>query len=173
MLTYTRLSGEVLDLSHLTDEERAHFERADAAYRVGMAWAAFGNEFVYGPANPLLRTTPEHMVTSEVYVHPLFQALHDLDDRLAISQHAMLPDDGDRVDSDPLADEWIPVAEAEARKGVTHNALHHAIRQGRVIAQPAKPGGSWLLVSVRSLEHWQPSPARQAAGRAGRKRASA
>lgn len=152
MLTYTKLSGDVLDLSHLTDEERAYFDRCYAAYRDGLAWVDFGNRLLYGPENPLLRTT-NGMVTQEVYGQ----------------QRMMAPALGDDLARDPLADEWIPVKDAGARKGVSHNALHYAIRQGNVGATAAKAGGSALLVSARSLERWQPSPARQQAARARRK----
>ena len=171
MRTYTTLSGEVLDLSHLPEEEGAYFYHCYAAYRQGMAWVEFSNNLVYGPANPLLQATGG-VVTKAVWEHVLFRALHDLDDRLAIRQRFMAVAPGDNLDADPVADEWIRVREAETRKGVTHNALHYAIRQGQVIAHPARPGGSWLLVSVRSLERWQPSRVRQQAGRTRRRRSS-
>lgn len=40
-----------------------------------------------------------------------------------------------------------------------------AIEQGEVLARPLQPGGTRRVVSLRSLERWQPMPARQKAGR--------
>ena len=75
MLTYTKLSGEVLDLSGLSAGEAAYFDHVYQMYRTGMPWAEFGNNYVYGSEN-LLLTPTGGIVNREVYVHPLFQAPH-------------------------------------------------------------------------------------------------
>ena len=161
MRTYTTIHDTVLDLSELTDEERAYFERCAAAYRAGMRWGAFSN-LVTGPDNPLLRPTGGR-VTRAVWEHPLFQAVSDLEDRLGIQQGELEPEGS--FEQDPLGDEWLSVARAAEQKGVTVQGLHKAIARGDVIAHPAKAGGTRLAVSARSLRRWAPSPRRQRAGR--------
>ncbi len=159
--TYTKLSGEVLDLAGLTDEEREHLAAAYAAYRDGTPWAEFGARYVYGAANPLVKAAGG-AVTREVWTHPLFRAVRDLFDRLGIQQGMVGTVEGYELDRDPLADEWIPATEAATRKGVARSGLHHAIKRGDLVARSVD---SRYLVSVRSLESWRPSQARQAAKR--------
>ncbi|MCX6020338.1 MAG: hypothetical protein NTZ05_01145, partial [Chloroflexi bacterium] len=120
---------------------------------------------------PHLRATGG-MVTAEIYSTPFFRSLRDLAHRLAIAQHAERPSSGDDAERDPVADEWLPAAEAAEMKGVALSGLHAAIQRGDVLARPTRPGGKWLLVSRRSLDRWTPNPARQSAGRA-RKQAAA
>ena len=169
MLTYTTLDGRVLDLGGLTAEERLHFDRAYAAYAAAMPVADFNRGFVFGQESPLLRATGG-WVTRAVWDHPLFQAVYDLGDRLGIRQGELAPE-GD-LERDPLDDYWLPAPDAARRKGVTLPGLHAAIRRGAVLARPATAGGARLVVSARSLERWNPNPARQRAGRAaaGRRR---
>jgi len=161
--TYTTLDGEVLDLGGLTPAEEAFLDVALAKYRDRVPYAQFA-AFVYSTANPLLETTGGR-VTPEVYRHPLFRALRDLEDRLGILQGEIGAAPGDLPDVDPVADEWIPVSIAARVKGVTVAGLHAAIRRGDVIARPAKEAGRRLLVSRRSLEGYTPSAHRQQAGR--------
>jgi hypothetical protein len=166
-LTYTTLDGEVLDLSSLTTEERAHFERCYAGYRSGnVGWGAFTN-LVSGPENPLLRPS-DGRVTRAVWRSPLFTALRDLEDRVGLRTGELAPDREDEalLARDPVADSWLPAPQAAGRKGVTLSGLHQAIRRGEVIAGPATPGGSRLVVSENSLERWTPVAIRQTAGRA-------
>lgn len=67
-----------------------------------------------------------------------------------------------------VADEWIGVMEAAARKSVTRRALYRAVQRGEVIAAPIRPDGQRrpLRVSARSLDRWTPNPVRKAAGHA-------
>ncbi|MCX6024040.1 MAG: hypothetical protein NTZ05_20375 [Chloroflexi bacterium] len=161
--TYTRTDGRVLDLSELTPEERAFLDRSFAAYQDGAGWDDF-SRLVGGMENPLVRAAGG-WVTRAMSDHPLWLALRDLEDRVGIRRGNLRADPGADLDSNPFADEWLPVSEAEERKGVSHNALHAAIKRGDVVARPAKEGGSWLVVSRRSLDHWLPNAARQAARR--------
>jgi hypothetical protein len=98
--TYTMLDGRALDLSGLTEEERAYLARCYAAYRAGMAWEQFGYLAV-GPEHPLLRETGG-VVTPGVWAHPLYQAVRDLEDRLGIQQGELDPDPGSDVAREPL-----------------------------------------------------------------------
>lgn len=160
MLTYTMLNGETLDLSGLSERDLGFFEQYVSAYRAGTEEDTFG-ALIAGPANPLAQAGGG--ITRVAAATPLFQALRDMQDRLGIAQGRVSPEPGDLVDLDPLEDTLLTVAEAAQRTGVSVSGLHQAIRRKEIIAHPAKPGGSWLRVSARSLERWHPNPVRQAA----------
>jgi len=160
-MTYTTLKGKVLDLSSLSDEEKAHFERCAAAYRAGVSWAAFMN-LVRTVENPLLKETGG-IITEAVWNHPLFQAIRDMEDRLGIQQGHLRASETSDVSIDPFNDAWVPVAEAAKMKGVTVQGLHGAIRRGDVIARPIKPGQNRLEVSLASLKQWDVNKVRQRA----------
>jgi hypothetical protein len=164
MLTYTTLDGRVLDLSNLSEPERAYFDHCYTAYHAGMRW----DEFVPlagGAANPLVRATGGR-ITEAVWTHPLYRAVRDLEARLGVRQGEIAPSPGDDVERDPIEDEWLSVAEAAARKGVTVQGLHEAIKRGAVLATAARPGTTRRVVSRNSVERWSPVVVRQAAGRA-------
>jgi hypothetical protein len=108
-MLYTTLDDERLDLTKLSSEERAYFERCYRAFRDGMSWDEFGN-LVTGGENPLIRATGG-WVTRDVWDHPLFRAISDLEDRLGILQEEIDPEPGDEVDRDPVAGEWLSIAE--------------------------------------------------------------
>lgn len=162
MQTYTTLDGRVLDLTDLSDEERAFFDRCLADYQAGVTWERLAH-LVEGPDNPLVRVAGR--VTQAVWDHPLYQAVRDLEDRAGIRDGYLTPGSDDDPTLDPLEDEWIPAMKAAASKGVTLPGLHKAIDRGDVIARPAKPGGARLMVSARSVRCWHPNPVRQAARR--------
>lgn len=163
MDTYLTLDGDVLDLTRLTPDERAYLERAVAAYRGGMGWEAFRHLSL--GENPVIAGLGGGWITRAVHAHPLYRALRDMEDRIAVREGEIAPAPGDAPDRDPFADAWVSVQEAAARKGVTVQGVHKAIERGAVLARPAKPGGSWLVVSANSLARWTPNPVRQAAAR--------
>jgi hypothetical protein len=170
LLTYTTLDGEVLDLSELTTEERAYFDRTYTTFRAGrLRWGPFAN-LVTGTENPLTRATGGR-VTDTVWTHPLFRAVRDLEDRVGYRTGELVFEceaDGDPalLEQDPIADTWLPSAQAAREKGVSLAGLHLAIKRGDLIARPAKPGGARLVVSRNSLDRWMPNEKYQAAGRA-------
>ena len=104
--TYTTLDGQVLDLTGLTAEERQHLVRCYLAYRAGMDWGQFSH-LVVGPENPMMHHTAG-MVTPEMWRHPLYQAVRDLEDRLGIKQGEVDPDPGDDIQRDPLTGALAP-----------------------------------------------------------------
>jgi hypothetical protein len=161
MLTYTTLDGEVLDLTSLTEGERAFFERILALYRADAPYDTVFN-LVSGEENPILE--PGCRITAAVHAHPLWKAVRDLEDRLGIKQGEIGAMEGDDPDRDPVADEWLSTTEAAA-KGVTVVGLHKAIVRGDVVAGPAKPGSVRRVVSRNSLDRWTPNAVRQAARR--------
>jgi hypothetical protein len=170
LLTYTILGGQVLDLSELTGEERAYFDRMYTLYRTGrLRWGPFA-DLVTGTDNPLTRATGGR-VTDQVWNHPLFRAVRDLEDRVGYRTGELVFEqeaDGDPalLQEDPIGDVWMPSAQAAREKGVSLAGLHLAIKRGDVVARPAKPGGARLVVSKNSLDRWMPSEKYQAAGRA-------
>lgn len=159
MLTYTTLDGDVLNLEALSEREKEHFDRACAAFKKGMPWDEFMNQLVDGAANPLVE--PGRRVTRRTLDSPLYRALLDLGNRLGIRQGKFRPAEGDVVDSDPLADEEIPVARAAELAGVSLKAVYLAIERGGLIAARDRPA----RVSGRSLQHWTVNETRQKAGK--------
>jgi hypothetical protein len=106
---YRKINGDSVDLSGLTPEERAFFDRCYAAYRANdMPFDDFGN-LVSGMENPLLRPTGG-FVTQEVWDHPLWQAVRDLEDRVGLIQDELAPEPDLPWDRDPITDEPISVA---------------------------------------------------------------
>ncbi len=160
MFTYTTLDNDVLDLSALTAAERAHFDRCYVAHRQGRPWAAFANELVYGPQNPLLAGGAT--VSRAVYSHPLFRALQDLEFRLRIRQGDLAPAEGDDIDADPITDAEVAISEAAKEKGVSTTAVYLAIERGDLLGTKDRPA----RVSRRSLDRWTPNVVRQRAGQA-------
>ncbi len=108
MQTYATLEGRVLDLTGLTNDERTFLERCYAAYQDCPPWEEFV-ALARGPQNPLIRGAGGR-ITQAVWDHPLFQALHDLEDRLGIRQGELAPDPGDDPTRDPLAGQSIAAA---------------------------------------------------------------
>ena len=170
MQTYLTLDGHVLDLSGLDEEQRQFLDRCITAYRANVPLLDV-NQLVEGLENPLLRPTGG-WVTREVWNHPLFQAVSDIEGRLSIRQGAPRDPD-DTSELDPLADEWLPLDAAARAKGVSPALLRRAVTAGRVIAHLA-PSGSSLCVSANSLARWTPKATRPspAGKRAAAQRAS-
>ena len=100
MLTYTTLSGQVLDLGHLRGDQLAFFEQCLSAYRGDTPWEAFF-ALVTGAANPLVRSTGG-VITRDVAEHPVYRAARDLEARLGIKQGKIAPSPGDDVTQDPI-----------------------------------------------------------------------
>lgn len=175
MDTYTTMDGRIFDLSALTAEERDFLQQAVTLYREGVpAGRLF--DLRAKKDSPLLAPTAG-WVTRAVFEHPVYQALFDLEGRLAVQQGTAL-EPGESVDHDPLDDVALPVAAAAAEKGVTLDGLYRAVRRGEVLGRRVGPGAGQIMVSRNSLARWQPDRARQAAGRrraavaAGRRAAS-
>lgn len=163
--SYRTLDGEVLDLTHLTDDEQQFFDRCYRAYRAArVGWEAF-SALVAGRENPVVRAAGG-LVTRAVMAHPLYVAVHDLENRVGLRTGDLAAEPEVDLARDPLADDWLSPSAAAAIKGVTRAAVHLASQRGDVVARPAKPGGRWTLISANSLARWTPVAVRQAAGRA-------
>ena len=119
--------------------------------------------------SPVLRTTGG-LMTEGVWQHPLTRALRDLDARLGVLQGVYAHDQWTDDPPDPAADQWIGVKESATRKGVSQVAISHALDRGDLIGRPRRPGGKQRVVSLASLERWQPNEVRRRAGIANRQR---
>lgn len=161
--TYRTLDGRILDCRELSEEHQVFLDRILSLYR---SRAPYGqvDQLIHGTQNPLLLPTGG-IITREIYSHPLYTAVRDLVDRLGILQGEIGAAPGDDLGTDPATDEWLPVSEAATLKGVTAPGIHEAIKRGDLLAKPAKEGSRYLVVSRFSLEAYQPSAARQRAGR--------
>lgn len=113
MYTYTTLDGQRIELTDLTAEEEAYWQKCIAAYRQGMPHTQF-TELSQGCRSPLVRATGG-WVTRAVMDQPLFRATRDLEDRIGIAQGYMAPDPGDDLDRDPFTGERLPAADAAQR----------------------------------------------------------
>ena len=106
MTTYTTLHGQVLDLGSLTEEQHAFLARCYRAYRDGVDWVTFSN-LVASTENPLIRDAGG-WITPEVWHHPLFRAVRDLEGRLGIQQDYIAQEPDDDSLRDPLTREPTP-----------------------------------------------------------------
>ena len=158
---YVTLDGEVIDLSRLTAEEAAFFGRCYDVWKANETngYAAL-QALIFGSANPVLE--PGCRVTRSVAGNPLFQAVQDLEARVGVMQGNLLPDrDDERPADDPLAEEFVSVAEAARLKGITVPAVHAAINRGDLVAIANRP----IKVSVTSLRGWEVDLGRQRSAR--------
>ncbi len=164
--TYTTVDRRTISLAGLAEGEAAFFRRCYEAYQAGRTSEDFTRfvNLVSGGENPLVAAAGGR-ITRSVWNHPLFQAVRDLEDRLGVRVGRLEATPGEDFERDPLEDAWLPSTQAAAIKGVTLKGLHKAIHRGDVVARPARPGGVRLVVSERSLSHWQPNRVRQAARR--------
>lgn len=101
MRSYVALDGQMIDLTSLSEAEQAFFRYCIAAYRADVDWLAMG-ALADGKDNPLVRAT-EGEITRDVWEHPLYRAIRDLEFRLAVKQGEMAPGPNDDVSRDPFA----------------------------------------------------------------------
>lgn len=157
--TYETLEGELLDLTELPPQEAAFVNEMLDKLRARMPYREF-SALVYGPRNPVL--AHGHRVTREVAANPVYRAVRDMEDRLAIIHGELRPGPNDLpADTDPVTDSWVPFAKAAEEKGITVSALRLAVERGDVIGTTSRP----RLVSARSLARWSVDRVRQGAGK--------
>ncbi len=161
MSIYVTLDGEVLDLSRLTVSEAEFFDLCYGTWRENNTGRyARLQSLIFGDDNPILKAG--RRVTRETFEHPLFQAVTDLEARAGVLEGKLLPDrEDERPGDDPLAEEFVSIAEAARIKGITVPAVHAAIRRGDLVALANRP----LKVSVTSLGHWEVDAGRQRSAR--------
>ncbi len=167
LTTYVTYDGKVLDLSGLTAEQKLHLEHAHRLAMEAIAsedgqnvvsWMDF-NDLVNSEKNPLLRET-QGFVTRELWEHPLYQALYDLDVRVGMKQGMIAKPRNKRWLQDPAKDQFVPVSEVAERKRVQVKAVHKAIDRGDLVAIHGEFEGdragpkAGLLVSWNSAKAW-------------------
>lgn len=162
MMTYATLNETVINLSELTDQERAWLGKILEAYADNISYPDFIN-LVYEPGTPLL---PGRFVTEEIMATPLYRAARDLQARLGIRQGWVAPNADSRPDVPPLeTDEEVSVTAVMETKGISRAAVIKAVRRGDLIGE--KRGRDWWI-SKRSLDHYQPMAVRIESGRRAR-----
>lgn len=159
MLTYLTATGEVLDLSDLSGDERAYFDESLKAYQEDESFETFAQR-TYSSDNPALR--PNGRVTNETFGHPLFRAVLDMECRLGVRAGVLLLASGSDVETDPMGDAMLSIAKAAELSRVTRETIYNAIGRGELVATKVRP----VRVSANSVRRWKPLAARQAAGRA-------
>jgi hypothetical protein len=115
-LVYTKLDGRRLSLNLTLEEERAFFGRCYQAYLKGHSTEDFTRlaNLVTGDHNPLLKPT-DGRITPVVWMHPLFQAVRDLEDRLGIRTGDLKAAPGDGNAQDPTGDDQTILIEDAPR----------------------------------------------------------
>ena len=108
MQSYVTLDGRAIDLTLLSDVEQAFFARCVAAYRADVDWLAMG-ALADGKENPLVQAT-NGWITRAVWEHPLYQAIRDLEFRLAIRQGEMAAGPNDDTSRDPFGNAVEPAS---------------------------------------------------------------
>jgi hypothetical protein len=98
--SYRTRNGNVLDLSELSEAERAFFDACYRAYRQGWNGITVGR-MVEGSENPLLWPTGG-VITRAVWETPLFQAVSDLEARAGVNGGNLKPEPGIDPAPDPL-----------------------------------------------------------------------
>ncbi len=176
MRTYATIDGRVLDLSATPSQHWDYLERLYRRLRgtlvdgaqppKGLGWKQVGKA-VYSTKNPLLAAT-DGRVNRDVCADPVLQDLADHDDRVGVAEGGLRPSRANYPRDPMISAEPISVAESARRKGVSVKAVHKAIQRGDVIAEPSAGPGSSLRVSLLSLDAWEVSSMRQAAGKKAR-----
>lgn len=110
---YVTLDGAVLDLSGLSDGERAYLDRCVTAYRERIGWEQF-RYLTLTAENPLIQQA-DGQVTPTVWAHPLYRAVRDLETRLGIEQRFVGPDPGDEPGREPFTETGVTSVEAARR----------------------------------------------------------
>lgn len=149
---HVTLDGNVIDLHNLTDDEFAFYNQCLTAYKSNIPRAEF-LKLMQDPGNPLMKGN--HFITKKIAQTDLYQAVQDLEDRLAIAQGKRAPNPGDLVDEEPAQkDEFVTANTAAQKAGVSATAIIKAIREGRLAGHRETERGYWK-VSMRSLANYR------------------
>lgn len=146
---YITLTGEKIDLSGLTDEEKVFLGTIVKAYEAGEAYPNFVNR-VHTPGSPAL--CGGEWVNEKVVFSPLYQICQDLANRLGITQgflargpNSSMEGTGFVKQSEP---EYLSAQQAAELIGLTAEAVRKAIREKRLSARRV---GKTYLVRRRAI----------------------
>lgn len=147
---YVTLTGEKIDLSDLTPEEKAFLGSAVKAYGEGEAYPNFVNR-INAAGSPALGGG--HWVTEKIARSPLYRVSQDLSDRLGIAQGFLAvgknssPEHPTFVDAGGELD-FVSCEDAAKRIGVSAEAIRKAIRENRI---PARQVGRTYLLDAKAI----------------------
>lgn len=147
---YVTLTGEKIDLSGLTAEERVFLGRVVKAYEAGETYPNFVNG-VNAPGSPALGGG--QWVTEKVARFPLYRVCQDLADRLGIIQGFLAVGKNSSTKragfieaaSEP---DFVSCEEAAQWIGLTAEAIRKAIREKRL---PARQVGRTYLLERKAV----------------------
>ncbi|GEM_PF-2566411 len=148
---YVTLTGERIDLSRLTADERRALGSILKAYQAGEAYPNFVN-LVNIPGSSILGGG--QWVTEAVATSPLYRVCQDLGDRLGVAQgYLALGRNSSTDETGPQAQgaiEYVSSNEAARRLGVTAEAIRKAVREKRLAA--ARRIGRTYLFEWKAIE---------------------
>jgi len=146
---YITLTGERIDISGLTTEEKVFLGRAVKAYEAGEAFPNFVNR-INAPGSPALQGG--QWVTEAVATSPLYRVCQDLGDRLGVAQGFLALGETSSMEgpgfegSEP---DYISCEAAARRIGVTAEAIRRAVREKRL---PARQVGRTYLLKRKAVD---------------------
>ncbi len=148
---YVTLTGEKIDLSGLTAEEKVFLGRVVKAYEAGETYPNFVNG-INAPGSPALGGGP--WVTEKVARSPLYRVCQDLADRLGITQGFLAVgknSSAKRAGFIETASERdiLSCEKAAQRIDLTAEAIRKAIREKRL---PAQQVGRTYLLEVKAVD---------------------
>lgn len=147
---YVTLTGEKIDLSDLTAEEKVFLGRVVKAYEAGEAYPNFVNR-VNAPGSPALGGG--EWVTRKVACSALYRVCQDLADRLGIAQGFLALAKNSSVERTSFVEasepDYISSEDAAQRIGVTAEAIRKAIREKRL---PARQVGRTYLLKQKAVD---------------------
>jgi excisionase family DNA binding protein len=148
---YVTLTGEKIDLSSLTAEEKVLLGRVVKAYETGEAYPNFVNR-VNAPGSPALGGG--QWVTAKVARSPLYRVCQDLADRLGIAQGFLALGKNSSTERTGFVEtasepDFVSSEEAAHRIGVTAEAIRKAIREKRL---PARQVGRTYLLERKAVD---------------------
>ncbi|MBI4613524.1 MAG: excisionase family DNA-binding protein [Planctomycetes bacterium] len=148
---YVTLTGEKIDLSGLTAEEKVFLGQAVKAYEASEAYPNFVNR-VNAPGSPALQAG--QWVTPRVAASPLYRVCQDLEDRLGIGQGFLAVGENSSTERPTSIDaatepDIVSCEDAAQRIGVTAEAIRKAIREERL---PARQMGRTYLLERKAVD---------------------
>lgn len=159
-MAYVSLTGERIDISSLTREEKVFLGKAVKAYEAGEAFPNFVN-LVNEPGSPALQGG--QWVTEEVAASPLHRVCQDLGDRLGVAQGFLALGENSSTEDAGFTEQagptYMSCEDAADQAGVTPEAIRKAIREHRLPAEQV--GRTYLL---------EPKHVKAYAARSGRRR---
>lgn len=139
METHKLLTGETLNLSKLTEEERAFMRRLAKDAKSGADYFDLLRR-VKGPKALPLRGGP---ITPAIAASVFYRAAHDIADRVGVEQGYLLaPDVARSVDANGTRD-LLSLTEAADFIGITRPAAHQALTEKRL--QGRRVGNAWVV----------------------------